>query len=136
MQIARVLLGLLALGGVVALLLAPFPPTLLGPWQGKILDLGHVPLFAVLVVALRFAFRTRLVWPLLVAVVVAGLAEVIQPYFGRTRDWVDFLNGVLGSLAGATAVLAVRHRRSSRRLAFFLLLTLAFPAWPVVHAAP
>jgi hypothetical protein len=136
MRILRSLLGLLALAGVVALLLAPLPPTLLGPWQGKILDLGHVPLFALLVVVLRFAFRVPLVWPLLLAVVVAGLAEVVQPRFGRTRDWVDFVGGALGSLAGVTSVLAYQSRRSPRRLALFLLLTLALPAWPVAHALP
>lgn len=136
MRFLRTVLGLLALAGVVALLLAPLPPTFLGPWQGKILDLGHVPLFAALVVVLRLAFRVRLVWPLVAALVVAALAEVVQPHFGRTRDWADFVGGALGSLAGVTAVLAWKSRRSPRRLALFILLTLALPAWPVAVALP
>ena len=135
-RVTRAGVAAAALLATVGLLLAPLPPTLLGPWQGKLLDLGHVPLFAVLVVVLRLTFRVSLVWPLLVAVVVAAGAEVVQPRFGRTRDWVDFAGGALGAFSGVAALLAWKSRRSPRRLALFLLLTLALPAWPVAHALP
>ena len=41
----------LAVAVTAALLLAPVPTGRLGPWQDRILDLGHVPLFAALVLS-------------------------------------------------------------------------------------
>src|SRR5262245_11348990 len=134
-RFARRLVSPLALAAVAALLLAPLPSAWMGPWQGKILDLGHVPLFAVLVVVLR-GTGNSLGLSLLAAVAVAGVAEVVQPHVGRTGDWGDFARGVLGALAGAAAVRAWQRRRSPRRLAGYLALVVALPAWPVAVALP
>jgi hypothetical protein len=124
-----------ALVAAAALLLAPIPPGWLGIWQGELLDFGHVPLFAALVLALRAGFGS-LRWALAAALAVAGLAEVVQPLVGRTGDWIDLLRGVLGSLAGAAAIRAYQCRRCPARATAYLVLALGLPTWPVFEIAP
>jgi hypothetical protein len=130
----------LAAGAAVAvtagLLLLPVPPGRLGPWQGQILDFGHVPLFAALVLALRAATGPPLRRSVVVAVAVAGLAEVVQPAVGRSGDAADFLRGILGALAAGAAIRAWECRRSRGRCAAYLGLALALLAGPAVEAAP
>ena len=125
-----------ALVAVAALLVAPLPSGFLGIWQAQLLDFGHVPLFAALVVALRVGWGPPLYRALGLALAVAGLAEVVQPWVGRTGDWSDFLRGALGALAGAAAVRGCEARRSRLRLAGYATLALALVAWPVVEIAP
>ena len=82
----RRLAALVVIGSAAVLLLAPLPTGWRAGWREKLLDFGHVPLFAVLVVALRGGLGVRPGWSVLVAVAAAGLVEVIQPAVGRTGD--------------------------------------------------
>jgi hypothetical protein len=92
------------------LLRLPLPAGWSGGWRSTLLDFGHVPLFAGVVLA--WAVPGRPVWrAALLAVVLAGAAEVVQALVGRTADRGDFARGVLGALAGAIAVRAWRVRR-------------------------
>ncbi|HEX4608179.1 MAG TPA: hypothetical protein VH092_08230 [Urbifossiella sp.] len=121
---------------MAGLLLAPIPAGWLGLWQDKFLDIGHVPLFAALVVVLWAALGRDLRRSLIAAVVVAGLVEVVQPWVGRSGDWVDFVRGVLGALIGAAAVRAWEARRSWRGAILYLGLALVLAVWPVAELFP
>jgi hypothetical protein len=128
--------ALVVVAGTTGLLLAPVPTGRLGVWHGQILDFGHVPLFAALVLALRAGMGPPLRWPLLAAIAFAGVAELIQPFFGRTADWTDLLRGSLGALAMASAIRAWESRHSRLRAVAYLVLALALPVWPIVEVAP
>jgi hypothetical protein len=121
---------------VAVLLLMPLPPYWHGRWQAHFLDLGHVPLFFALTLALAWVWRGRLLGPVLIALAAAGLAEVIQPHFGRTGDVLDFVRGALGTLAAAAVLRAWRGPRTAGRLAAHGLAVLALLAWPLVDEVP
>lgn len=129
--------ALIAFLVVTVLLLVPLPHVWSLRWRAALLDLGHVPLFAAFVVALRFGTRLSLVACVSIAVAVAGLGEVLQDFTGRTASWSDWLNGSLGALAAMAVLLAGSQRRiSSRRAIGLLLLAVALVTWPVVQVAP
>jgi hypothetical protein len=132
----RRLAALVVFVSAAVLLLAPLPIGLRTGWQAKLLDFGHVPLFAVLVVALRGGLSLRLGWSVLIAVATAGLVEVIQPAVGRTGDWSDLAYGALGALAGAAGVRAVECRDRRAVAVGYLLFAAALVAWPVAEVAP
>ena len=90
--------AILAIIFVVGVLLAPLPASWQGHWQSKFFDLGHVPLFAALTLGLWFALGRRWPWPALLSLMIAGLAELVQDYFGRTGNWQDFVRGHWESL--------------------------------------
>src|SRR5947209_7295467 len=95
----RVLALLFALGLVAGSLLTPLPGSWQGAWRSKVLDLGHVPLFAALTVLLWASLGPGLFRPVLVALAAAGVGEVFQTWApGRTPDLLDFLRGALGAL--------------------------------------
>jgi hypothetical protein len=82
------------------LLLMPLPRHWQGGgWRNTLLDLGHVPLFAALTLALRGALGGQWYRPVLVSVAVAGLAEILQAGTSRSPSFPDFLHGSLGALA-------------------------------------
>jgi hypothetical protein len=127
----------LGLGLTAALLLLPLPDWCQGDWQARLLDFGHVPLFAALTLLLWACLGPGLWRPVLIAVALAGAAEVAQGWVGgRTPDALDFLRGSLGALAAAAGVGAWRARAFPTRAAGFLLLAAALLAWPVLEAAP
>ncbi|QJW98038.1 hypothetical protein [Frigoriglobus tundricola] len=125
-----------AVAVTAVLLFAPLPAGGLGIWQGQILDFGHVPLFAVLVVALRAGMGPPLYRPLGAALALAGIAEVIQPFVGRTGDWLDLLRGALGAFSAAAAIRAWESRRTRLQALAFLVLAVALPLGPIAEAAP
>jgi hypothetical protein len=118
------------------LLLMPLPLPWHGSWRSKLLDLGHVPLFGGLTLCLWLLLGGRLLGPVLFALALAGLAEIVQPYFGRTGDIFDFLRGALGILAAAALVRACRRPRTVGRVAAYVLVALGLVAWPVGETAP
>lgn len=134
MTTLRRLAALAVVAAAAVLLFAPQPVAWQAGWRAKLLDFGHVPLFAALAVALRVGLRWRLRWCLLVAVAAAGLVEVVQPFAGRTAGWGDFAHGVLGALAGAAVVRAVGCRLPGA--AGWLALAAGLVAWPVAEVAP
>jgi hypothetical protein len=132
----RRIAALVVMAYAAVLLFAPLPVGWQTGWRAKLLDFGHVPLFAVLVVALRGGLGLRLGWSVVVAVAAAGLVEVIQPAVGRTGDWGDFIHGTLGALAGAAVVRAIECRHRRARAVGCLVLAAGLVAWPVVEVVP
>jgi hypothetical protein len=131
-QIAAVAAVLVAL----VLLLAPVPFWWLGGWQGQLLDFGHVPLFAVLVLLLWAGTPRPHYRAVLATLALSVVVEIIQPYFGRTRDVADVLRGALGTFCGTSIALAWESRGSRIRVATYLILAVLFPAWPIVEVTP
>lgn len=129
-----VVLGL-ALAAAAVLLLAPLPKGYTRGWRAELLDLGHVPLFAGLTLAAWGYTRGSPRRAVLIGVAIAGLAEVVQSFVGRTASWSDFLYGSLGSLAAGAAILSWQAHRPSWR-AGFAVLSLALVAWPAVESGP
>src|SRR4051812_41449700 len=86
----------LALGAAALLLLCPLPRDWEGGWRGQSFDLGHVPLFAALTAALWRGRGGAWYVPVLPALALAALPEVVQPYFGRSGSLADFLRGGAG----------------------------------------
>ena len=127
--------AILAVVLTAVLLLMPLGHTGEGSWQSTLLDLGHVPLFAALTFALAAALRP---WytPTLSTVVLAGLAEVVQPRFGRTGDLLDFLRSAAGALAAGATLRAWYGPRTPARLTIHGLVALALLVWPLASTAP
>ena len=113
------------------LLLLPVPKRFEAGWRSHLLDFGHVPLFAAITVALWFACGRRWLLAAILALILAGLVELIQPFTGRSGNFPDFLRGGAGVLA-ATALLRGAAGPASRsyRLthALFALALVAVPA--------
>jgi hypothetical protein len=120
---------------VAVLLLTPLPRHWHGLWQSKFFDLGHVPLFGAMTVTLWLVLRS-LWWPALIALSVAGLAELVQDWFGRSGDFLDFVRGALGVGAAVVALHAWQGPRNGRRLAGHALLILGLVAWPIADCGP
>jgi hypothetical protein len=125
-----------AVVAAVGMLLTPLPTNWLGAWQNQLLDFGHVPLFAAIVLASRIGMGPPLYRPAIAAIVLAGLIEVIQPFVGRTGDWMDFLRGSLGSLCGAFVIRAWESRGSWIRVVAYLTFGVVLVVWPIVEVAP
>ena len=129
--------AVLAILVVIIVLLIPLPESWHGRWQSKFFDLGHVPLFAALTLGLWFTLGRRWPWPALLALGVAGLAELVQDHFGRTGNWEDFVRGALGVAAAVVLIYPWRPPRTWSRLAAQTLLVLGgVLAWPVLECGP
>jgi hypothetical protein len=126
----------LALGVVMSLLLIPLPESWHGDWQAKFFDLGHVPLFAGLTLLLWWALRGSWHWPVLISLTLAALAEIVQGYFGRSGNLLDFIHGALGVAIALAIVDAWRGRRTVWSLAVHGLLVLVLLAWPISDSGP
>jgi hypothetical protein len=127
------LLPVLVPAAAAVLLLAPLPDRWTRGWRGSLIDFGHVPLFAVLVLAWSRPGRSP-VWPALLAVGAAGAVELVQGAAGRSPGWGDFGRGVLGAAAAAAGLQARRTRGG--RAAGYGLLAAGLAAWPVIDVAP
>lgn len=135
MRQRRWLVPVLPLALAAVMLLAPLPRSWGAGWRSELLNFGHVPLFAGAVVSLRLWFRSSIARPAFLAVLLAGLAEIVQHFFDRSASFADFLYGVCGSLAGAGLIRAA-NRRSWRRASAWLGLAVVFVAWPIVRSGP
>lgn len=92
-------LTLFLAAAIAALTLAPMPSGLPSmPGQDKI---AHFMAFAVLAVPLAWRYPRK--WAVLALMVAAygGLIEIIQPYFGRSMEFADFLADGAGAFLGA-----------------------------------
>jgi hypothetical protein len=125
-----------ALALVTGLLLMPLPHRWEGPWQSKLFDLGHVPLFFALTLCLWLTLNRSWAWALGIALGLGGLAELVQGYFGRTGSLLDFVRDVLGAALAVVVVRAWQGPRTGPRLAGHALAAVALLAWPVADAAP
>jgi hypothetical protein len=121
---------------VTALLLMPLPHRWEGPWQSKLFDLGHVPLFCALTLFLWRVLNHSWAWALAISLGLGGLAELVQDYFGRTGNLLDFVRDVLGAAVAVVAVRAWQGPRTPLRLSGYALAIVALVAWPVADAVP
>lgn len=135
------------LGFVGALLLVewPFPAT---AWWAVTEDFGHVPLFALLTVALLGVTRARsgtvslraYAMAAVIAATLGGGTELAQIPVGRDASWTDFWHDLLG-IAVALGLYAACDRRLalSRKarggLVVLCLAGLVPVAWPLVKVA-
>jgi hypothetical protein len=124
----------LALAGL--LLFCPLPRAWEGGWRSELCDFGHVPLFAVLTLALRRAVGGPWYRPVLVTLALAALVEIVQPFVGRTGSLADFLRGAAGALAAGALLRAAQGPARWLRLAGHGLAAAALVAYPVVEAGP
>src|SRR5204863_55999 len=79
-------------------LLVPLPNQYRGPWLMKLLDLGHLPLFAVVTVCFWWLGGRRTWLAFGLASLLAVAAEVAQPFTGRSGEVLDVIRGMLGAL--------------------------------------
>lgn len=93
---------------IAAFTLTPIPP---GPPMLVGLDkVYHFLAFAVLVFPVIVTDTRRWAWVVPLAIVYGGLIELVQPYVGRSAEWLDFGANVSGVLAGA-ALAEILHNR-------------------------
>lgn len=119
------------LGFVGVALLIPLPNDYRALWFGAAMDLVHVPLFALLTYALvRFCWPRQAAGVMVIALVIAGGAEIVQPLVGRSASWRDLAYGAVGIGMAAAAW----QRRWPWALRLGLIAALAI--WPIVQVTP
>jgi hypothetical protein len=74
--------------------------------------------------------------PVVIACVVAGLAEVLQEFVGRTGSVDDFVRGACGSLATAAGIIGWQCRRKPLPLMGCLAFAACCLAWPLYDGVP
>ncbi len=121
---------------VTVVLLMPLPRSWDGPWQSKLFDLGHVPLFFALTLFLWLVLNRSWAWAFAIALTLGALTELVQDWFGRTSSLADFVRDTLGAAGAPVAVHAWRGPRTFVHLAGHALVLAALLAWPVADAAP
>jgi hypothetical protein len=129
-------LTLLAIALAAALLLVPLPGAWRGLWQSKVLDLGHVPLFALLTVLVWRRLGPGVLGPIAIAVGLAAAGEVLQGLVGRSAGLRDFVRGALGALAAGAGIAAWQARLRPAQAFGWLLAVAALIAWPLYDAVP
>lgn len=135
LRVLTLLVRVAAVAVAAVLLFSPLPGPLAGGWRGTLLDFGHVPLFAALV--LVWSVPGRSPWRYAIpAAAFAGLVEVVQYFVGRTADWGDLLRGVLGAFAAAAGLTAWRSRRRPVRAVAFAAITVGLLVWPAIDSGP
>jgi len=129
-------LAIICLGLAVAGLLAPLPNQNRSAWVSKLLDAGHVPLFALVTVCFWRMVGRRIWLAFSLSVVLAVVAEVGQTFSGRSGELLDGVRGLLGALM-AVLWLPLRPRSVAwRRIAAGLAMTCALAAWPLWDCGP
>lgn len=80
---------------------------------GHVFDVGHIPMLAWLAAVLLYALPERVqpaprrhVLAFALAVAFAGIVEILQPYFGRSRSLSDVINGAIGAGLMLTGIAA------------------------------
>src|SRR5262245_38712753 len=121
---------------VTVLLLMPLPRSWDGPWQGKLFDLGHVPLFFALTLFLWRVLNRSWLRALVISLTLGALTELVQDSFGRTSSVLDFVRDVLGAACAFVAVHAAQGPRTFLRLAGHAFILVALLACPLADAAP
>ena len=76
--------------------------------------LAHAAVFFLIVLPILSAHPRAWVWLVPVAAAYGGVIELIQPYFGRGREFADFIANIVG-IALAVPVGRIVHRRFSKR---------------------
>jgi hypothetical protein len=120
---------------VMVLLLMPLPGGGHG-WRSKLFDLGHVPLFGALTLCLWLTLGPSWRRPVLVALTLGALTELLQDSFGRTGDLLDFIRDALGVASAVVVVSAWQGPRTPLRLAGHVLVLAGLMVWPLADSGP
>lgn len=119
--------------GGASLLFVPIPLRWQSFWFNALLDLCHLPLFALVGAASARVFgETR---GFAVAALLAAAAELLQAPLGRSAEVADVGRGLVGVGLGVLA----RHawtRRGARAWGRALLVASALLVWPLAEAIP
>ncbi len=98
-------LGLAALIAWLTLTPVSGPP----PALSHIDKVYHLIAFGTLILPCALFSRERLTWFMVCALIFAGAIELIQPYVGRSGEWLDFVADGVGIGLGAWVGKAI-HR--------------------------
>lgn len=131
--------GIAVVIAVGMLLAMPLPAPWHTSWRAKLLDLGHIPLFAGLTWTLRRWTACGWMLAATVSIAIAGAGEIMQatiPFLGRSGDWDDFVRGAIGSLLMVNAATAGVKPHSAAQIIYSTLAAIVLLAWPVVDAGP
>lgn len=98
-------------------------------WE-RLMDFAHIPLFFALAVVTvnapifpkQMGRGWRLAITALFLTAFAGATEIIQPYFNRTKDIIDFRNGVFATVVGLAGVEVWRRPGHALRLLYLALV--------------
>jgi hypothetical protein len=113
--------------GATVLLLVPLRFDYRARWYSAAQDACHVPLFGLLTFLwVKYGWPQRQKIVIGFTAVMAGVAELVQPWFGRSASWSDFALGGIG--IAIAAVWLGNPRRPWRRTAWTALLV-AWPLW-------
>jgi hypothetical protein len=134
--VLRFVLAVLPVVATAAALCMPLPNIWKATWRSKLLDLGHIPLFALLTLCLYRSGRFGTWSALGLAVMVAGVGELAQQAVHRSADVFDFLRGVTGALLAIVWLRAFSRPPSVQRLCGSLALAVALLVWPAADALP
>ena len=99
-----VILTLSLATAIVVLALIPLPAAPPVPGSDKT---HHFIAFGTLVLPAALLAPRALWWVVPLAVIEAGLIEIVQPHVNRLREWADFTAGLWGVAAGTIAGLAL-----------------------------
>lgn len=117
-------------------LLMPLPPGWSAGWRGELLNRLHAPLACGLTLALAWQLPSHRRFTALISTmataVILTLAEMVQPWFGRTASWADLGWTLIGVMAGGIGLVARWKPRGWPRLAgmtFAFFAALAPPGW-------
>jgi VanZ family protein len=116
-RVVRVCIAVVVSLLILGLSLTPKPLPLLRniSFSDKI---QHTAAYLALAFCVCAAFRRRGYAPVVLAVILCaafgGAIEIVQPYFGRTKDLVDFLADLAGALAGAMLCGTITRRRPTQ----------------------
>jgi hypothetical protein len=126
----------LVLGLVAVVLVMPLPNHYRSPWLQKLMDLGHVPLFALLMVCVWLLVRRRIWLAIGIVTAMAIAAEIGQGFAGRSQDPLDILRSLIGAAIGALALHLFRRPIRWRSITTGLVAVLALAAWPIWDSVP
>jgi hypothetical protein len=126
----------IVLGTVILVLLIPLPHAWRSTWRSKLLDLGHIPLFAFLTFAIYRNLRVGLAVAFCIAASTAAACELAQAAVMRAADFTDFLRGVIGSLLVVVLARGFRSPLKTGTALAHLAVAALLLVWPVVDAIP
>lgn len=126
----------LALAVAAAMLFVPLPRAYAGGWRWHLLNFGHVPLFAGLTVALWRACGKVWYRPVVLALGLAGVAELVQPLVGRSGDLPDFLRGAAGVLVAGVGLRVAEGPATWGRWLGHGLIMVGLVAYPIYESGP
>ncbi len=125
----RLLQLFLTLALLAGALLSPLPHEWSVGWHGELLNRFHASLFAAFGMFMSF----RKAWMTLgIVIAAAAMAEVVQPWFGRTASLIDLGWGMVGAVA---AMLWQRKHLAFRLVALVIALAPPVIWWTQVTMA-